>query len=168
VESKRRNEFGSSEKEKSARFREIVHTLEASNVIVYVDVRLESEHPVGGGLTFIGESHGLRWVRATVDSGTSSYIRTCQDIVRLTSILGHELQHALEASQAASMLDAAEFERHFRAIGVDEGPSILDTVAARQAGSRVADELRGIVRPTGNAVVVATEAAPAVRATAGS
>jgi hypothetical protein len=145
--------------EKSARFREIIRTLESSNVIVYVDVRQDGGRPVGGGLTFIGEAHGIRWVRATVDSGTASFARTCQDIVRLTSILGHELQHALEASQAVSMHDAGEFERHFRAIGVDEGPRVLDTVAARETGSRVADELRGMARPAGNVVLVTTEPA---------
>ena len=132
--------------EKSARFREIVGTLEDSNVIVYIEVRLDSRYPVGGGLTFAGEAHGVRWVRATVDSGTGSFASTCQDIVRLTSILGHELQHAVEASEAASMRDQAEFARYFRAIGVDEGPRVLDTMAARRAGSRVADELRGMAR----------------------
>jgi hypothetical protein len=133
--------------EKSARFREIVETLEQSNVIVYIDVRQDAEHPVGGGLTFVGETQGIRWLRATVDSGTANYARTCQDIVRLTSILGHELQHALEASQADSLRDEAEFARYFRSIGVDEGPEILDTMAARRAGARVADELRGMARP---------------------
>jgi hypothetical protein len=132
--------------EKSARFREIVRTLEASNVIVYVEVRLDGRRPVGGGLTFAGEAHGIRWVRATVDTGTGSFAATCQDIVRLTSILGHELQHAVEASQAASMRNVVEFTRYFRAIGVDEGPRILDTMAARRAGARVADELRGMAR----------------------
>jgi hypothetical protein len=130
--------------DRSARFREIVGTLEQSNVIVYVEVRQEAEHPVSGGLTFIGEAEGIRWVRAVVDSGTSSYISTCQDIVRLTSILGHELQHALEASEAASLSDVYEFEQYFRSIGVDEGPELLDTHAARQAGRLVADELRGM------------------------
>ena len=133
--------------EKSERFRELVQTLEASNVIVYVEVRQDAEHPVGGGLTFVGEAHGIRWVRATIDSGTMNYARTCQDIVRLTSILGHELQHALEASQAESLRDEAEFGRYFRSIGVDEGPHVLDTIAARRTGSRVADELRGMARP---------------------
>jgi hypothetical protein len=132
--------------ERSARFREIVDALEASNVIVYIDVRQVSEHPVSGGLTFLGEAHGVRWVRATVDSGTASFIRTCQDIVRLTSILGHELQHALEASQAPSLLDEREFATWFRTIGVDEGPHVLDTLAARRTGSQVADEIRGMTR----------------------
>ena len=148
--------------ERSARFRELVETLEASNVIVYIDVRQDAEHPVSGGLTFIGESNGLRWVRATVDSGTHSFARTCQDIVRLTSILGHELQHALEASQAPSLVDEREFASYFRSIGVDEGPRVLDTMAARRTGSLVADELRGMTRRRDDATVATTETAPAV------
>jgi hypothetical protein len=147
--------------ERSARFREIVEALEASNVIVYIEVRQTAEHPVSGGLTFIGEGHGVRWVRATVDSGTGSFVRTCQDIVRLTSILGHELQHALEASQAPSLVDEREFAAWFRSIGVDEGPHVLDTLAARRTGARVADELRGMTRRRGDTTLAATEV-PAV------
>jgi hypothetical protein len=143
--------------EKSARFREIVHTLERSNVIVYVEVRLDSDHPVSGGLTFMGEAHGIRWVRAMVDSGTPSHLRTCQDIVRLTSILGHELQHALEASQAPTLQNVREFEHYFRSIGIDREPRILDTLAARQAGRQVADEIRGMRRARSRATPVATD-----------
>jgi hypothetical protein len=143
--------------EKSARFREIVHTLERSNVIVYVEVRLDSDHPVSGGLTFMGEAHGIRWVRAMVDSGTPSHLRTCQDIVRLTSILGHELQHALEASQAPTLQNVHEFERYFRSIGIDREPRLLDTEAARQAGRQVADEIRGTRSARSRATPVATD-----------
>jgi hypothetical protein len=135
--------------EKSARFREVVRALEQSNVIVYVEVRQDSNRPVSGGLTFVGEANGIRWVRAMVDSGTPSHLRTCQDIVRLTSILGHELQHALEASQAPTMQNVREFERYFRSIGIDREPRLLDTLAARQTGKQVADELRGMARPRG-------------------
>lgn len=142
--------------EKSARFREVVRALEQSNVIVYVEVRQDSSHPVGGGLTFIGEAHGVRWVRAMVDSGTPSYLRTCQDIVRLTSILGHELQHALEASQAPTLRNAVEFERYFRSIGIAREPRLLDTLAARQTGKRVADELRGMAGPRGGVAPAST------------
>ena len=148
--------------ERSARFREIVDTLEASNVIVYIDVRLESHRPVSGGLTFLGEAHGIRWVRATVDSGTASFIRSCQDVVRLTSILGHELQHALEAAQAPSLLDEREFATWFRAIGVDEGPHVLDTMAARRTGAQVEAELRGMGRGRGDVTLATTEGVPAV------
>jgi hypothetical protein len=125
-------------------------------VIVYVEVRQDSRHPASGGLTFIGEAHGIRWVRALVDSGTPSFLRTCQDVVRLTAILGHELQHAMEASQAPTMQNVGEFERYFRSIGIDREPKVLDTLAARQTGKRVADELRGLVRQRSPAVPAST------------
>ena len=143
--------------EKSARFRELAQSLERSNVIVYVEVRQDSAHPVSGGLTFIGEAHGIRWVRALVDSGTPSHLRTCQDIVRLTSILGHELQHAVEASQAPTLQDVREFERYFRSIGIDREPRMLDTLAARQAGRQVAEEIRGRNSARSRAALVSTD-----------
>lgn len=129
--------------EQSQRFRDIVQALERSKVIVYVEVREQTEHPRSGGLNFLGERNGFRWVRARVDSGTGSHARTLADIVHLTAILGHELHHALEASEAPSMADVGEFERYFRAIGVKEGASTLDTLAAREVGHAVAEELRG-------------------------
>ena len=129
--------------EQSQHFRDIVRALERSKVIVYVEIREATEHPRSGGLNFLGESSGFRWVRARVDSGTGSHARTLADIVHLTAILGHELHHALEASEAPSMADVAEFERYFRAIGVDEGHATLDTIAAREVGHVVAEELRG-------------------------
>lgn len=133
--------------EESEHFRDIVGTLERSNVIVYVEVRQDGAHPVGGGLRFLGESQGVRWVRATVDSGTGNRIRTFQDIVRLTAILGHELQHAVEASEAASLADVHEFEQYFRMIGANERSGVLDTRGAREAGRLVAAELRGLAQP---------------------
>ena len=135
--------------ERSTRFREIVRQLERSNVIVYIDVRTESTHPVGGGLTFLAEAHGYRWVRAVVDSGTSNRGRTFQDIFRLTAILAHELRHAVEASEAPTLKNVREFERYFREIGVNE-PNVLDTLAARETGAWVEGELRGLVSSRGD------------------
>ena len=135
--------------EKSARFREIVRALERSNVIVYVEVRQESAHPVGGGLTFIGEANGVRWVRAMVDSGTPSHLRTCQDIVRLTSILGHELQHAWRPRRPRRCRTSAGSSATSARSGSTGSRRVLDTLAARQTGKQVADELRGMARPRG-------------------
>jgi hypothetical protein len=132
--------------QESAHFRGLVRTLETSNVIVYVEIRQEANHPVGGGLRYLGEAHGVRWVRATIDSGTSNRVRTFQDIVRLTAILGHELHHAVEASEAASLEDVHEFEQYFRMIG-DRHSAVLDTRGAREAGRVVAAELRGFAQP---------------------
>ena len=132
--------FGS---EKSAEFRAIVRELESSNVIVYVDVREDGRQPVSGALNYLSEVGGIRWLRAVVHTGSASRSRTYTDIVRLTAILGHELRHALEASDADTLKDVGEFERYFRRIGVDEGPDLLDTEAARVTGTAVERELRG-------------------------
>jgi hypothetical protein len=130
--------------ERSERFRQIVRELEGSNVVVYIDVREDGRRPVGGGLNFVSQGQGVRWVRAFVDSGTANRSRTYQDIVRLTAILAHELRHALEASQAPTLSDVDEFERYFRQIGVVDGSDRLDTRAARETGAWVEDELRGV------------------------
>ena len=47
------------------------------------------------------------------------------------------------------MRNVGEFERYFRSIGIAREPKVLDTLAARQTGRRVADELRGMRRPRG-------------------
>jgi hypothetical protein len=128
--------------EHSAHFRELVHTLEASRTIVYVEVRLDGSQPVSGGLYFMSGNAERRWVRTRVDAGTSSPSRAYQSVVHLTGILAHELQHAREAAEAPALGNIAEFERHFRQIGIKH-PTLLDTMAAREAGRRVEAELRG-------------------------
>ena len=145
--------------ERSDHFRSLVHALERSNVIVYVQVRQEASHPVSGGLTFLGETNGVRWLRATVDAGTGHRVRAFQDIVRLTAILGHELHHALEASEAASLADVHEFEQYFRMLGDRDAGVVLDTEGARAAGRLVAAELRGMESSTADWVRAARPAA---------
>ena len=141
--------------ERSERFRQILRELERSNIVVYIDVRQDAAHPVGGGLNFLSQAQGLRWVRAFVDSGTPSQSRTYQDIVRLTAILAHELRHALEASQAPTLNDLEAFERYFRRIGDHDG--LLDTRAARETGAWVEDELRGGSRAAGDEARTVTD-----------
>jgi hypothetical protein len=128
--------------QRSPTFRGIVRELEHSHVIVYVEVRQDAAHPVGGALHFIGAAGGVRWVRARVDSGTANRARAFEDIVRLTAILGHELRHALEADAAPSLDTLADFERYYRRIGVDDR-HLLDTLAARATGATVESERRG-------------------------
>ena len=128
-------------REKSARFRELVRDLEESKVIVYVDVRQDSGHRPSGGLTFIAEAGGIRWVRAMVDSGTPSYARTCQDVVRLTAILGHELQHALEVADDVEVRDEATMTALYERIGQRGGLHVYDTLAAQEVGRTIRREL---------------------------
>jgi hypothetical protein len=122
-----------------------VHTLEASKVIVYIDVRQDGARPVGGGLYFMGGTGPYRWVRVIVHAGSSNAARNYQNIVQLTAILGHELQHAREAAEAPTLRNLGEFERYFRGISIAH-PDLLDTQAARDAGRRIEAELHGHAR----------------------
>lgn len=134
--------------EKSSTFRQLVEELDRSNVIVYVDVRQDPHRaPDGGCLEYIGQGAGIRWVRASIDAGTSSLAIAQQHIYSLTATLAHELQHARELSGAPAIEDAKDFDTFFRTIGVIVGPNIVDTDAARKVGRVVELELRGFAPP---------------------
>lgn len=92
-----------------------------------------------------------------MDAGTSDFYRTQAAVFELTSILGHELQHAVEISQATTpMKGVTDFEWYCRGIGVP-GSATLDTLAARQMGALVGNELRGMHTPRPTAVLRSTQ-----------
>lgn len=130
--------------ERSATFRELVDVLQDSNVIVYVDVRRDPRYAQSGLLQFMGEAGGVRWLRATIDVGTSRLEIAQTRIIELTAILGHELQHAREVAEARFIGSADDFDRHFRTIGLPTGKNAIDTLAAREAGESVEAEVRGL------------------------
>jgi hypothetical protein len=127
--------------ERSATFRALLEDLRRSNVIVYVQVQQDPEATSGGSLRFIGSSGGFRWVMATVETGTSRLSAVQENRVKLTATLGHELQHAREVSDARAIWTAAEFETHFRTVGIGVRRNTLDTDAARQVGRTVEEEI---------------------------
>ena len=128
---------------RSATFRALLEDLQLSNVIVYVQVRQDSEFPLGGSLQFIGSGGPFRWVMATVDTGSSRRAVLQENLVALTAILGHELQHAREVSAALSIETAADFATHFRTVGIAVGRNAVDTDAARETGRMVQGEILG-------------------------
>jgi hypothetical protein len=129
--------------ERSQTFRQLVQDLRQSNVIVYVDVRQEPGYGPSGSLTFTTQSHGWRWVRATIDTGTTDNASVRRNVFHLTEILGHELQHAREVIAASSMQNLDDFEAHLRRIGTSLGKHRFDTAAAVEIGRTVASELLG-------------------------
>lgn len=133
--------YGMSE---SSTFRGLVEELDASAVIVYVEVRQEAGHAMGGQLRLITETQGVRWVRVVVDTGTTHLNTAQQRLVQLTAILGHELQHAREVAQASVILDDEGFARLFRTIGIELHPNRFDTAAARAVGPLIETEIRGV------------------------
>lgn len=128
--------------ERSQTFRDLVRDLDQSKVIVYVHVRRDPDHAVGGFLTFMAEADGWRWLRATIDTGTTDSGAVLRNLFELTGILGHELQHAREVVGAPSMEDLHDFEMHFRRIGMSQGKHSFDTAAAVEVGRVVASDLR--------------------------
>lgn len=129
--------------ERSQTFRQVVQDLRRSNVIVYVDVRQEPRHGPSGSLTFMAQKDGWRWLRATIDTGTTDHASVLRNVFHLTEILGHELQHAREVIAANSMENLDDFEAHFRRIGTSVGKRSFDTAKAMEIGRTVASELLG-------------------------
>jgi hypothetical protein len=136
-------QYGMSE---SPTFRRLTEELAQSNVIVYVDVRREAAHGMGGVLHFMSDTHGVRWVRVVVDTGTLDFGRSQGLLVQLTAILGHELQHAREVAQATVIRDEEGFAELFRTIGIELQRNQFDTHAARAAGQVIEAEIRGGIR----------------------
>jgi hypothetical protein len=94
--------------ERSPTFRELVDTLQHSNMIVFVQ-----PGPCAGGrirscLTSVNGSAAERHIRIKVDTRTSKGA--------LIAAMGHELQHAVEIAEHPEIVDAAGVLRLYRQI----------------------------------------------------
>jgi hypothetical protein len=115
-------------------FRALLDRLEESNVLVYVERRLLP--PIlRGRLTLVGASHGWRYLRVEIDCRPT---RDDQIVA-----LGHELQHALEIAEVATVVDAGSLRRLYRLIGfpVDSSHRRFESKGAREVGATVRREL---------------------------
>jgi len=120
---------------RSATFRALVQALEDSDVIVYVDLKPSMDSDISGKLEFMGRGGANRYLRITVSS--------LHHMNMLVSLLGHELQHAVEVATASDVTTPAKFATLYRRIGVPTGPGRYDSIAARTAGYTVRAELHG-------------------------
>jgi hypothetical protein len=125
----------------SPSFRRLVNRIEQSHVIVYIDVRPDMRPGVGGSLRFLAESATDRFLR----------IQLSRSVARLwqVALLGHELQHAVEVAEAPVIHSAGDLRMLYRQIGVRTGADTYDSIAARQAGFTIREEIaraRGDVR----------------------
>jgi hypothetical protein len=119
----------------SALVRELVATLEASNVVVHIETSTLMPFGLGGLTKFVTSQHGYRYVRIMLARDLSPYYRA--------AVLGHELQHACEI--ARSTADTHEAVRAlFERLGHADSkqPTYFETPAALLAGRQVAGELR--------------------------
>ena len=120
---------------RSVTLREIVDELEASDVIVYIEMQPALKKKLAGTLTWLGTTETLRYVRVSLNPGMPP------DTIIAT--LGHELQHALEVARAGSIVDASTLEAYYRANGVGTSAHNggWDTVAAQTTGDNVRREI---------------------------
>ncbi len=120
--------------------RALAAALEDSDVIVYIAVRPRTSGPAAS-IAFLGASSVSRFLRVT--------LRTDLSTPQMISLMGHELQHALEVAGATGIRDRKSFDAHYRCTGLDTpDPKKFDTREAMRVGDRVRKELAtaGIVR----------------------
>jgi len=116
----------------SPTLRQIVQTLQQSNVIVYLDRHNRFRTNEAANLRFAGTSSGLRYVRVSLSTRLSER--------ELTVFVAHELMHAVEIAKAEHVVDQRTLRMLYCQIGslVHHG---FDTEAARDVTEQVSDEL---------------------------
>jgi hypothetical protein len=120
----------------SATFRRLVETLDASDVIVYLEPKLDGRG-LGGYLSHRMVVAGpMRYLKIAVD------LRGGRD--RLVALVAHELQHAVEVAEASEVRDSQSMVRLFerRTIAQSCGGGCFETAAALDVQEAVLAELR--------------------------
>ena len=119
--------------DRSATFRQLVHRIEASDVIVYVETRYDMRDGVGGSMRFITRSATHRFLRVQLNARSSAYT--------LVALLGHELQHVVEIADHPEVRSTEDVRAFYRRTGVRTGTDAFDSDAARHAGYLVRAEI---------------------------
>lgn len=121
---------------RSTTFKALVDRIEASNVIVYVAINPTMKSSLSGMLTWMTRAGDHRYVRAS--------IRPDLTFDQMIATLAHELQHAVEVIEDASVIDEKSLVALYRRIGHQNSnatPARWETTAAQQAGFQVRREL---------------------------
>jgi len=129
---------------RSALIRSFLDRLEASDLVVYVDVRWFADTRMGQ-LAFMGSALETRYVVIQIACG--------RIVLDQLAALGHELRHAVEVADAAAVVDRGSLADHYTHIGMDVGSGSnrqFETEAAIDAGRRVKNELAVHTRSRGD------------------
>jgi hypothetical protein len=125
---------------RSDTFRRLVATLNASDVVVYVEPKL-TRQALGGYLAHsIVTQGGRRYVHIAI--GMQGAER------RLVSLLAHELQHAVEVAQTPDVQDVESLQRMFSRLAIEfgcGGTTCYETQAAKDVEYIVSEEFAGTV-----------------------
>jgi hypothetical protein len=110
-----------------------VTDLQSTDLIVGIETS-SLQRKTRGEARLIGATPAVRHVRITVRIPGARF--------DLVSVLGHELQHALELAAAPDMRDTVTLRAHYLRIGYESmGRGYYETDGAREAGRRVSAEL---------------------------
>jgi len=121
----------------SPTFRALAARLEQSDVIAYLIADMCAPPGIAARLTFLSASGGVRYVVVR--------LRPLGSPLQEVAVLAHELQHAVEIADHASIVDADTLAREYLRIGhlnrAMPAGTAFDTRAAIAAGYQVLREL---------------------------
>jgi hypothetical protein len=122
--------------QRSKTFADLVSRLHATDLIVYVETTQQMGLDTVGRILLQTVAGGRRYLRVQV--------RAMLPGDQMIAVIAHELRHALEVAEDASVVDDASMTQLYRRIGhISDGRKGFDTDAARATGLRVRDELTG-------------------------
>jgi hypothetical protein len=121
--------------ERSPTFAQLVRTLNASDVIVYVERSHDLPKTLAGRLVLLPMAGAHRYLRIQIRNDLTA--------AETIALIGHELQHALEIAGAPAVRDATTMLSLYRRIGHPSAGTqhAFDTDAAQAAGRQVRVEL---------------------------
>lgn len=123
--------------ELSTTFRRVVDDLQGSSVIVHLVPATAFPPTLHGALHFVTTASDYRYLRVS--------IRTDLTPALTIAMLAHELQHASEIGQAASVVNGQTLRDYYRRIGIrsclGSERECYDTVQARNTGNSVYAEI---------------------------
>ena len=126
---------------RSTTFKALVDRIEAGDVIVYVAINPLIKSSLSGALTWMTRAGEFRYVRASIAPDVP--------FDQMIAAVAHELHHAVEVIEDASVVDEKSLVEMYRKIGLPSraaGPSGWETVAAQRTGTQVRREL--VAMPT--------------------
>ena len=126
---------------RSATFKALIDRIEASDVIVYVAINPLIKSTLSGALTWMTSAGEFRYVHASIAPDLP--------FDQMISSIAHELHHAVEVIEDASVVDEKSLVAMYRKIGLPSraaGSSGWETLAAQRTGTQVRREL--VAMPT--------------------
>jgi len=118
---------------RSRTFASLLSRLQRGDVIVYIEEMPRLPGALEGRLLMQPPAHGVRYLRIQIALRGSS----ADEI----ATIGHELRHAVEVTDASTVVDERSLAALYRRIGIDRGPNMYDTIEAQETGRQVRREL---------------------------